>query len=44
MVPDIGDAILGGRRPEGMPLQALTESLSVEWTQQQRVACGFRRR
>ncbi len=35
LAPDIVEAILDGRQPEGMDLSALLESLVAEWRQQQ---------
>lgn len=37
LAPDIVEAILDGRQPEGMTLQALMEPFPVEWGRQQRV-------
>jgi len=34
LAPDIVDAILDGRQPEGMTLPALMEPFPVEWDQQ----------
>ena len=34
LAPDIVEAILDGRQPEGMRLEDLLEGLPVEWTQQ----------
>jgi len=34
LAPDIVEAILDGRQPEGMTLPGLTEPLPVEWRQQ----------
>jgi hypothetical protein len=34
LAPDIVEAILDGRQPEGMTLPGLTEPLPVEWSNQ----------
>jgi hypothetical protein len=34
LAPDIVEAILDGRQPEGLGLPALLEPLSVAWTEQ----------
>jgi hypothetical protein len=36
LAPDIVEAILDGRQPEGLELPRLMESLSAEWPEQRR--------
>lgn len=40
LAPDIVDAILDGRQPEGMTLPALMEPFPVEWEGQRRSVSG----
>ena len=42
LAPDIVEAILDGRQPEGMRLEDLLEGLLAEWDGQRRRASGAR--
>ena len=40
LAPDIVEAILDGRQPEGMRLEDLLEAFPVEWVEQRSRWCG----
>jgi hypothetical protein len=41
LAPDLVDAVLDGRHPQGMTLPGLMEPFPVEWEKQQGAECEF---
>ena len=40
LAPEMVEAVLDGRQPEGMTLPRLMEGAAVEWGKQREIVCG----